>query len=154
MDHPYRRLEDALRSLCETDALFDEWKLIGHEIAETPQKCECGHPRIIEVFALINKYNDITITIGNCCIEAFDMLNSLITEPSTKRVANDLHLRLSPYALFLAFREEILSLEDLLSYTRSWSKNKKQLECFELEERKRINELFLTSLGFHSQEQA
>jgi hypothetical protein len=67
-----------------------EWVLQYIYISDEPGTCLCGHFPIIEMCVLQNRYNGITVTVGNHCVNKFMGLPSDTIFQSVKRVQDDI----------------------------------------------------------------
>jgi len=85
------------------DAAKLEWRLSEIYEAEVPERCLCGHFPIVEICVLVNKLNNNTTHVGNCCVKKFIGLPSDKIFQAIKRIRKDNKKSLNAEAIQYAY---------------------------------------------------
>lgn len=123
-----------------------EWAL--HEVyimeGKNSEGCLCGKFPIKEVCILLNKHNQKTAKVGNCCVKKFLNLPSNRIFQSVKRVRISDEKSLNEDALLYAYNKKWLNNWEYSFYMDT--KNKRKLSPAQMMKRQEINQKILHNM--------
>ncbi len=118
-----------------------EWSLSEIYEADDPEYCLSGHFPIIEVCILINKRNNNSAVVGNCCVKKFIGLPSDKIFQAVKRVRKNKQKSLNVEAIQHAFYKGWIN--DWEYHFSVDTIRKRKLSARQIEIREEINEKML-----------
>ena len=125
-NNEYRLTQEILkRSVAKTwQKAKEEWKLDSVFNSDEPETCLCGHFPILEICTIVNRLNQKTADVGNCCVKKFLDLPSGEIFGAIKRIRTDLSKSLNRETLDYAFNKRWISEADLSFYLDTINKRK------------------------------
>ncbi len=122
----------------------NEWKPVGISEADEPETCLCGHYPIIELCAIHNRVTDVTVDVGNVCVNRFLGFRSDIIFQSLKRIRKDITKSIGAEAAVFFYERQVINAWEY-KFQQS-TMRKRSLTGAQMATRRKINEKVIASI--------